>query len=58
MESEISEYILSSRLLVIISNNLHDLAKSVDIIPSIKTDNAAITLDLQNSDNEINGPGF
>ena len=42
----------------LISNNLHDLVKSVDIIPSIKTDHAAITLDLQNSDNEIKGPGF
>ena len=42
----------------LISNNLHDLVKSVDIIPSIKTDHAAITLDLQTSDNEIKGPGF
>ena len=42
----------------LIFNNLHDLAKSVDIIPAIKTDHAAITLDLQNSDNEIKGPGF
>ena len=42
----------------LISNNLLNLAKSVDIIPSIKTDHAAITLDLQNSDNDIKGPGF
>ena len=42
----------------LISNNLHDLVKSVDIIPAIKTDHAAITLDLQTSDNEIKGPGF
>ena len=41
----------------LISNNLHDLVKSVDIIPAIKTDHAAITLDLQNSANEIKGPG-
>ena len=37
----------------LINNNLHVLVKSVDIIPSIKTDHAAITSDLQNSDNEI-----
>ena len=42
----------------LISTNLHDLVKSIDIIPSIKTDHTAITLDLQNSDNEIKGPGF
>jgi len=42
----------------LISNNLHELVKFVDIIPAIKTDYAAITLDLQNSDNEIKGPGF
>lgn len=33
----------------LISNNLHDLVKSVDMIPSIKTDHAAIILDLQRS---------
>ena len=42
----------------LINNNLHDLFKFVDVIPSIKTDHAAITLDLQNSDNEIKGPGL
>ena len=42
----------------LISNNLHYLVKSVDVIPSIKTDHAAITLDLQNSDNEIKGPSL
>ena len=42
----------------LISNNLHDLLKSVDIIPAIKTDHAAITLDFQNSANEIKGPGI
>ena len=43
----------------LISNNFIDyLVKSVDVIPSIKTDHAAITLDLQNSDNEIKGPSL
>ena len=42
----------------LIFNNLHDSVKSVNIIPSIKTDHAPITLDLQNSNNEIKGPGF
>ena len=42
----------------LISNNLQDLVALVDIIPAIKTDHAAITLDLNNSDNSIKGPGL
>ena len=56
--SQKSPHIFCSLDYWLISNNLHDLVRSVDIIPSIKTDHAVITLDLQNSDNEIKGPGF
>ena len=42
----------------LISNNLHDLTASTDIIPAIKTDHSAISLELTNDDNQIKGPGF
>ena len=41
----------------LISNSLHDLVKT-DIIPSIKTDHAAISLELVNDSNDIKGPGL
>jgi len=40
----------------LISNNLYDPVKTTDIIPSIKTDHAAISLELVNDSNEIKGP--
>ena len=40
----------------LISNFLHDLVKITDIIPSIKTDHAAISLELVNDSNDIKGP--
>ena len=42
----------------LISNNLHDLTTSTDIIPTIKTDHSAISLELNNNDNQIKGPGI
>ena len=42
----------------LISNTLHDLVKTTDIIPSIKTDHAAISLELVNDSNDIKGPGL
>ena len=42
----------------LISNNLHDLTTSTDIIPAIKTDHSAISLELNNNDNQIKGPGL
>ena len=42
----------------LISNNLHDLTTSTDIIPAIKTDHLAISLELNNNDNQIKGPGI
>ena len=40
----------------LISNTLHDLVKTTDIIPSIKTDHAAISLELDSNDTK--GPGL
>ena len=42
----------------LISNTLHDLVITTDIIPSIKTDYAAISLELVNDSNDIKGPGL
>lgn len=42
----------------LISNNLHDLTTSTDIIPAIKTDHSAISLELNNNDNQIKGLGL
>ena len=42
----------------LISNNLQDLTTSTDIIPAIKTDHSAISLELNNNDNQIKGPGL
>ena len=40
-----------------ISNNLHDFVTSTDIIPAIKTDHAAICIELTNDENSIRGLG-
>ena len=42
----------------LISNTLHDLVKTTHIIPSIKTDHAAISLECVNYSNDITGPGL
>ena len=42
----------------LISNSLHDLVKAADIIPAIRTDHAAITLELVNKSDDIKGPGI
>ena len=42
----------------LISNTLHDLVKTTDIIPAIRTDHAAIFLELANGSNDNKGPGF
>ena len=42
----------------LISNTLYDLVKTTDIIPSIKPDHAAISLELVNDSNEIKGHGL
>ena len=42
----------------LISNSLHDLVKTADIIPAIRTDHAAITLDLVNKTDDIKGSGI
>ena len=41
----------------LISNTLHDLVKTTDIIPAIRTGHAAISLELANGSNDIKGPG-
>ena len=42
----------------LISNTLHDLVVSTDIIPAIKTDHAAISIDFCNRSTDIKGPGY
>ena len=37
---------------------MHDLLKITNIIPSIKTDHAAISMELVNDCNDIKGPGL
>ena len=42
----------------LISNNLQDSVSVTNIIPAIKTDHAAISLDFNISQNHIKGPGY
>ena len=42
----------------LISNNLQDFVNTTDIIPAIKTDHAAIELNLTDSNQNSRGPGF
>ena len=42
----------------LISNNLNDLVKSTDIIPAIRTDHDAITLDIEEMETELRGSGY
>lgn len=42
----------------LISNNLQDSVSVTNIIPAIKTDHAAISLDFNISRNHIKGPGY
>ena len=41
----------------LISNALHDLVKVTDIIPAIRTDHSAITLEFVNTLDDVKGPG-
>ena len=41
----------------LISNNLHDLVTTTDIIPAIKTDHAAISIEFSISKKHIKSPG-
>ena len=42
----------------LISNNLQDLVISTDICPAIKTDHAAIIIEVGLKDNQVKGPGL
>ena len=42
----------------LISNNLQDLVISTDICPAIKTDHAAIVMEIGSKDNQVKGPGL
>ena len=42
----------------LISNNLNDLVKSSDIIPAIRTDHDAISIEIGELENENKGPGY
>ena len=42
----------------LISNNLQDSVSVTNILPAIKTDHAAISLDFNISQNHIKGPGY
>ena len=41
----------------LISNNLQDLVTTTDIIPTIKTDHAAISIEFSISEEHVKGPG-
>ena len=43
---------------VLLADTLHDLVKTTDLIPSIKTDHAATSLELVNDSDDIKGPGL
>ena len=42
----------------LISNSLYDSVTETGIIPAIKTDHSAISIEFCNSDNDIKGPGY
>ena len=42
----------------LISNNPQGLVTSTDIIPAIKTDHAALSIQLTNGENSIREPGY
>jgi len=42
----------------LISNNLNDLVKSSDIIPAIRTDHDAISIEIGELKNELKDPGY
>ena len=41
----------------LISNAIHDLVKVTDVIPAIRTDHSAITLEFVNTLDDVKGPG-
>ena len=42
----------------LISNKLNDLVTATDIIPAIRTDHDAISLEMGELENELRGPGY
>jgi len=42
----------------LISDKLHDLVTNVDILPSIKSDNSAVFLELEEIKENSRGPGY
>ena len=56
--SQNSPMILCSLDYSLISNNLQDSVSVTNIIPAIKTDHAAISLDFNVSQNHIKGPDY
>ena len=58
MEPKLANDFMPLRLLRLISNNLEDSVSVTNIIPAIKTDHAAISLDFNISQNHIKGPGY
>ena len=64
--SQSRRYVLSQKSQLIfcrldywlISNNLQDFVNTTDIIPAIKTDHAAIELNLTESNHHSKRPGF
>ena len=42
----------------LISNHLNDLVKSSDIIPAIRTDHDAISIEIGELENELKDPGY
>ena len=58
MEPKLANDFMPLRLLRLISNNLEDSVSVTNIIPAIKTDHAAISLDFNISQNYIKGPGY
>ena len=54
MEPKFPNDLLSFGLL---ADTLRDLVKTTDLIPSIKTDHAATSLELVNDSDDIKGPG-
>ena len=58
MEPKLANDFMPLKLLRLISNNLEDSVSVTNIIPAIKTDHAAISLDFNISQNYIKGPGY
>ena len=58
MEPKLANDFMPLKLLRLISNNLEDSVSVTNIIPAIKTDHAATSLDFNISQNHVKGPGY